>query len=434
MSSPAAPEPNQALLALAERNVRLELETLDICFLAALYLRAERAQLSAFDEAQLFEVFEQVALVLDPSAGNAQKRAGAALRRAREQRLLARVDGAGLSRAGEYALTRLSLGIVEFFLQDESLTRESLTVLTRTLLASLTEVARVAADLNESSDFQALVVAPLSITVQELLSGIERRQRGFDLEQERLKREIGELVRADWFGAVERCQTLLDTTSQTLGELNQVLLRDTHAIMTLLQDIDEAAARAGRDEADRTLRAIMDQIDRIAAWGSARQRAWSEYYQYVHRYLRDVVRLDPSRTLIQRLREQLSGKGGRRYALCVAAAAPARVLREVLPPIERPPVRRKKKPVEAAAETVEASDPDADLQARVVIALGEGKRSLAEITAQLTEDETPSQRFLAAGKIAETVARVAQPREVSERPWVSVGGGVSIEDWPELDP
>ena len=44
---------------------------------------------------------------------------------------------AGVVRAGEYALTRLATGIVEFFLEEESLTRESLTLLTETLVRGL---------------------------------------------------------------------------------------------------------------------------------------------------------------------------------------------------------------------------------------------------------------------------------------------------------
>src|SRR5262249_40359124 len=158
----------------------------------------------------------------------------------------------------------------------------------------------------------------------DLASGIERRQCGFDLQQEEFQREIAALLHADWFGAVARCQELLESTSTTLHELNQVLLRDTHQLQSLLQDILELAMASGIADAEGAVRAVVDQVDRIAAWGSARQRAWSEYYQYVHRYLRDVVRLDPTRTLTQRLREHLAGKSGKAFALTVAAAPPIR--------------------------------------------------------------------------------------------------------------
>ena len=88
----------------------------------------------------LIDVFEQVCDVVDPGAENPRKRATRAIQRLRDQRMLARVDGAGIVRAGEYALTRLAAAVVEYFFADEALTRESLTLLTGTLRAQLAEV------------------------------------------------------------------------------------------------------------------------------------------------------------------------------------------------------------------------------------------------------------------------------------------------------
>jgi chromosome partition protein MukF len=423
-------DPNQTLIALRERGVRLELETLDVCFLAALHLRAEHSQLAAFDEQQLSDVFDQVVAVIEADAGHSNRRATPVLRRLREQRLLARVDGAGVLRAGEYSLTRLASSIVQFFLEDESLTRESLTLLTRTLLVNLSQVLEAARALGTPEAWRGEVVAPLKVTVAELLSGIERRQRGFDLEQEGFQREIGELLGADWFGAVDSCQALLEATSHTLQELNQVLLRDTHEIQALLQDLQELAIAGQSEEAELAARNMMDQIDRIAAWGAARQRAWSEYYQYVHRYLRDVVRLDPSRTLVHRLREQLAGRAGRPFALAVAAAPSIRLLRELEPRGERPPVRRPRKEREAEPAAAVNRDHEAELELRVRAVLADGVRGLSEVTARITNEEPAEGRFATTGKVAETVARVARPEAEKTRPWVALGNGIEIEDWP----
>jgi chromosome partition protein MukF len=55
------------------------------------------------------------------------------------------------------------------------------------------------------------------------------------------------LLEADWFGAIEGRQTLLESTSATLRELNELLLRDTSALLSRLYDIEElAAASRGR--------------------------------------------------------------------------------------------------------------------------------------------------------------------------------------------
>jgi chromosome partition protein MukF len=47
--------------------------------------------------------------------------------------MLARVDGTGIARAGEYALTRRAATVIECFLADEALSRESLTLVIGTL-------------------------------------------------------------------------------------------------------------------------------------------------------------------------------------------------------------------------------------------------------------------------------------------------------------
>ena len=107
----------------------------------------------------------------------------------------------------------------------------------------------------------------------------------------------------------------------------QVLLRDTHHFVALLQEIQALASEAEQAESEEAVQRVIEHVDRIAAWGGARQRAWSEYYQYVHRYLRDVVRLDPDRALSQRLRERVASWPSTPFHLLVAAAPSIRLLR-----------------------------------------------------------------------------------------------------------
>jgi chromosome partition protein MukF len=442
--SDTRPDPQHVLSSLARRAVAVDLPTHDLCFLAALHLRSERTTLASFPEDQLVDVFEQVveslrAVEATPETGaGTQRRATHAIRRLREQRMLTRVDGAGVLRAGEFALTRLATGIVEFFLEDETLTHETLTVLTRSLLASLSAVIAGARQADTPVAWRSAVVAPMRVTIADLVGGIQRRQRGFDVQQEELQREIAALLQADWFGAIERCQSLLDATSATLRDLNQVLLRDAHELQSALQEIQDIAASTALDEgrdADEASRAIAEQVDRIAAWGAARQRAWSEYFQYVHRFLRDVVRLDPSRVITHRVRESLAAEGGGRYALTIAAAPAIRLLRDVeTPPGERPPVRRRRPEAEPTLAEEPADDPRARLETDVRAAVAAGARGLADVTMRLAGSLPAAERFVAAGRIAQTMARVSRPQGRAERPWVPIQEGLVIEEWtlPEL--
>lgn len=425
-----AADPNRLVAALARDAINLDLKTVDLCFLAALYLRADRAALASFEEAQLVDLFEQVLEVVEAGADSPRKRATHSIQRLREQRMLARVDGAGLVKAGEYTLTRLAAAVVDYFLADEALTRESLTLLTGTLRAQLAEILSAAkASADDGESWRQRVIAPLRVTVADLIQGIERRQRGLDAQQEAVQTEIAALLQADWFGAVDRCQALLDTTTTTLKELNEVLLRDTHHFVALLQDIQTTAAVAGNAEAEQVAQRVIEQVDRIAAWGEGRQRSWSGYYQYVHRYLRDVVRLDPDRALSQRLRDQISGWPQAQFFTAVATAAPIRLLRPLEARVDRPVVMRPRAEREVELSFVVPSDLFADLEQRIQAAVAGGATDLATITAHVLADLPLHTHYPAAGRVAEVVARTLPLSTARERPWRAVGAALEIEDW-----
>jgi chromosome partition protein MukF len=106
-------EPNTLIAALSRDKVCLNLDTFDLCCLAGLYLRADRAALASFEDELLVDLFEQVCDVVEPGAERPRKRATHAIQRLRDQHMLTRVDGAGVVHAGEYALTRLAAAVVE---------------------------------------------------------------------------------------------------------------------------------------------------------------------------------------------------------------------------------------------------------------------------------------------------------------------------------
>lgn len=419
--------------AIAERKPSLELGPVDICFLIALHVRAEGANLTSFTEQQLEDVFAHASSVVQPEADQLRRRATHAIQRLRAQRLLARVDGQGVVRTGEFALSRLGTAIVEFYLEEDVLTRASLALLTSSLRTALADVLATARTAEQPAQWRDTVVGPLEVTIAELIAGIERRQRGLDLQQEDFQAEIRRVLEADWFGALDRCQALLESTSATLHELNEVLLRDSSVLLTLLHDIEELAVAAGEPEAEAAAHRLMDQIDRSVAWGTARQRAWSEYFQYVHRYLRDVVRLDPTRALTQRLRDQLAGAGAK-FALAYAAAPPIRILRTVMPVRDKPPVVRPRQPREKEPTTEAAIDPQTILDGKVQRALDGGARALSTVTAEVTAALPEGEQFVEAGRVAHTVAQLARVTSGPERPWVAVGERLEVEEWSVTTP
>ena len=418
----------KTLTSLHEAHTSLQLSSTDLCFLVALRARADQVGFTAFDEEALEDVFQQVLVLVEPGAESTRLRATTAIRHLREQRLLTRIDGAGVVRAGEYALTRMADALAEFFLLEETLTRESLALLTHTLTQQLQEVRAAAGRARSPEEWRHKVVQPLRVTAGDLLAGIERRQRGLDRSQETVREQIALLLREDWFAAIEACEQLLDETAATLRELNDILLRDAASLLTLLQDIAEIAREAGAAEGQTASQQLADQVDRVAAWGASRQRAWSDYYRYVQRFLRDVVRLDPGRALSQRLREQLRGFCDHKYHLVTSESAPLPIPRVPDMRVERPAVVRAATDRAFDLEAVLADDAGLQLDERARALLGKRPSSLVEVVRQVVPLLPEAERFRAVGRLTALCGEApVQPRH--ERPFTPVGGGIEIQDW-----
>jgi chromosome partition protein MukF len=327
-------------------------------------------------------------------------------------------------------LTSLANAIVQFFLADERLTRESLTLLTGAVINSLGQLRTAARQAESSEQWRTDVVAPLGITVGDLVAGIERRQRGLDAQQEEVQQQIGALLETQWFEAVAQCQEILESTTRTLRELGEILLRDSHQIQTLLQELLAMAIAADVIEAQEAITRVIDNVDRMAAWGLARQAAWSKYYRFVHRFLRDVVRLDPARALSKRLVEQVRAWPTAPFFLVAAAEGKIAVLRPIEARLDRPAVEQARRDRSREPVATAPDDEELDLERLVLAALHGGPRHLGEVTEDVLAQLPEHARYAAAGIVAALVAQHADPRPARPRPWVAVDKTLQIEDWP----
>jgi chromosome partition protein MukF len=149
----------------------------------------------------------------------------------------------------------------------------------------------------------------------------------------------------------------------------------------------------------------------------------------VHRYLRDVVRLDPDRALSQRLRDQVAAWPGRPFHLVVGHAPSIRLLRELESRVERAVVARPRVDREAEPAWVDPENMLADIHALVAQALDDGVETLADVTSRVLPALPPAAHYAAAGRVADAVARLARVRGVRERPWAAVLDRLEIEDW-----
>lgn len=149
----------------------------------------------------------------------------------------------------------------------------------------------------------------------------------------------------------------------------------------------------------------------------------------MHRYLRDVVRLDPDRALSQRLRDQLAAWPSRPFHLLLAHALSIRLLRPLEARLERPIVARPRADREAAPEWVEAENLLADVDMLITKAVEEGARTLTDVSARVLPALPEPAQYAAIGRVADALARLAAVSAARERPWMPVGERFEIEDW-----
>ncbi len=420
---------HRLIAGLQVQQASLSLDTTDLCFLIAIRAKAETASLTALEEDTLYEVFEMVCEQIDPGAANPRKRATNAIGHLREQRLLVRVDAAGPMRPGEYALTKLAESLVDFFTDEEGLTRESLTLITKTLKSQLADILGHAKRASSADAWRIGIVVPLRVTVGDLVTGIERRQRGMDSHQAEIQARIRTLLERDWFAAVEDCEALLDETTRTLRELDEVLLQDTAQLEGLVLDIEQAAASAGAVDAAEAARRVADQITRVTAWGTVRLRAWSDYFQFVQRFLRSVVRMDPERALSHRLREQITRWPENPFYMAVIRAPSIKLLREDALQLERPPVCRPHVDREGGLTELRGKAKGPPLADQVRQVIDDGACTLAEVLERLLPAIEPKMRYRAIGRIAAAFADHRRVCRDLDREWTAVLDAYLVEEW-----
>jgi chromosome partition protein MukF len=409
---------------LRTQNVSLALSTADLCCL--LVLRVREADAAALLERDVLDLLASVHEQF-PEADNPRKRATHGLQRLREQRLVTLVSLGGLAREGEYSLSGLGRGIVDFFVDDAKLTKESLKVLTATLGAQLTRVRDEARAAGTPEQWEERVVVPISVASRSLLEGIERRTRGLDEDQAAVRADIARLLTERWLEAMEQTQGLLEATTARLEELRDVILEEQKGLEAILDDIEGLAQAAGAARAERAVAELVADLARLSGWAVKRHDEWSAYYQSMLQTLRSLVRLDPDRALTQRLRDSLQAWPDRPWSLVVSPRLRIRVLRPVEHAVDRPLVEREHRAEEAITRV--APTTAVPLEVRVLAAVDAGARTLTEVLRVVLPEVPEEARFRDAGRVAEIVASKTLLQTPLERAWTHVRDGLTVEEW-----
>ncbi len=286
-------------------DFKLNINRLDTAFLAGVHTFAEIRQTFSLKFSELEQVYSIVDELAEGNPESLKQRTHRAIDRLIKNSLLIRVDSGGLSQQPLFDVSPLGESILSYLSADDKLTKQNLTIITSRILSLLSDI-RMSLDTSGSARFwEESVIQPLKHVVVELLNAIEKRQRGLDLEQEEVRTEISDLLEKSWLEALEACESLLETTGQTLQELYRTLLSENTAIKQGLNEIYEAAESLGKLPVLNLIDTIYLRLDQLEQWGKERVASWSQYYRRVNDFLQSIVRFDPNRELSQALKENI---------------------------------------------------------------------------------------------------------------------------------
>lgn len=306
----------------------LDLNREAISFLAGIHAFLDLNPEPFLSETQLRDIFALVSELSHGDPSTLAARATRAIAGLREQQLLVRGDLGGLAQEGEYGLSQLGKALAQWVGQEETLTRASLETMMTRIRADLAEVKAMGEQGGDAAHWEKRIIAPLKFTVSGLMQMIDRRSRGLDREQEQVRAQIGELLEAGWFDAIDTCENLLEEVSSTLGELHRSLMGEAEGVANQLNAIADIADQAGELSALEAVQRVRVQLEHVTLWGDARHQAWSDYYQNVHEFIRSVVRVDQDRALRGRLKQAVQTYGVPTWYLLRCTQEPYRHLRE----------------------------------------------------------------------------------------------------------
>ncbi|WP_257295216.1 hypothetical protein [Endozoicomonas sp. YOMI1] len=315
------------------QGISLKLQPADLAYLAALRYWKETESQPEFSEEELHVVFQSVekARLDDDHRDDSSKRCNEVIRRLLQQHLLICLEG-GEQRNHAYLITPLSEQIVDSVCIGMEASREALSTLFMTVASHLREIRDSAEQGGNEPFWKLQVEGPLNITVNQLVTSIDHRQRQLDQEAINTRKEVVELLKQDWQNSISQCEQLLTSTQSHLQDLQRLLLASCHELRSLLEAISRYCEQSQRNDAINIVLRLEQHLDRIEHWSGERMNHWEGFHHRVHQYLRQFVTMDERKALMERVREGIRNYQAMRWYLRYTHAEPLVRLRDIEPP------------------------------------------------------------------------------------------------------
>ncbi len=315
------------------QGISLKLQPADMAYLSALRFWKEAESQPEFSEDELYVVFRSVEKArVDCSGEEASQRCNETIRRLLQQHLLICLEG-GEQQQHAYLITPLAEQIVDSVCIGMEASREALSTLFMTVASHLREIRDSATNGGNEHFWKLQIETPLDITVNQLVTAIDHRQRQLDREAVNTRREVVELLKQNWQNSINQCEQLLTSTQSHLQDLQRLLLASCHDLRSLLDTIARCCGNAGRHNAVNSVLRLEQHLDRIEHWSVQRMNHWEGFHHRVHQYLRQFVTMDERKALMERVREGILNYQETPWFLRYSSEEKLTRLRDVEPPL-----------------------------------------------------------------------------------------------------
>jgi hypothetical protein len=321
---------------LQDNRAGLRLVSTDIAFLAVANHSFGEEQAASLSYARLTELYGEVLEQDRMTTSIREADVPRAINQLIDQRVLIEQAGARVLDDRRYALGPIGRAIANAYDVGHTLEAGRLTALLAGLQAELEgaieEATRAIAEGRPWDLDRTWAV------IGSLLADIDDRRVNLDYRQELLRAQIPEMMGLEtWEDALARCGDVLRSSYQAAEEIKICLLEGHQRIQKRIDRLIGITQNAAPEIAR-----LADNLDArlvlLADWASDRFGAWAGFHRHVMRFLTEMVRIDPHRTLARVLNEQvrayaaLMGEEGNdehafTYSLPICQAEPHRRVR-----------------------------------------------------------------------------------------------------------
>lgn len=403
---------------ILSKGLQLQLQPEDLAFLTALRFWKDSESQPEFNEDELHVVHQSVdRMTFDNLPETRQRRCNEAIRRMLDQHLLICLEGSE-HRAHAYLITPLAEQIVDSVTTGLEASKIALNTLFMTVSSHLQEIRDAAENGGNEPYWKLQIEAPLDITVSQLITAIDHRQRQLDREAVDTRKDVVELLKQDWQNAMSRCEHLLTSTQERLQDLQTLLLASCHKLRDLLEGIARYSEEASHFGAVNSVLRLEQHLDRIEHWSTERLDHWESFHHRVHQYLRQFINMDEHKALMERTLDGIRRYQHRPWYLLCSAEEPMMRLREVAPP---PAEVEKARVIHDEGTVTDIEDIDA-LKAEIKVWLEQKIQtsqhfpSYEEALAELAQIRPMAQLPLVAGWLFEAMTSLGHHKDLHHIP------------------